>query len=49
MRDAVYGCVASKALQFGPFMKQVSQTNWYIDELQSEHSLYVDFIVKVTE
>lgn len=47
MRDAVYGCVASKSLQFGQFIKQVGQTDWNINELQSEHSNYVNVLVRV--
>jgi hypothetical protein len=46
MRHAAYGCVASRSLQFGQFIKQVSQTNWDIKELQCEHSSYVDTLVR---
>jgi hypothetical protein len=48
MREAVYGCVASHSLPFGHFIKQISQTNWDINELQSEHSPYVNIIVRVS-
>jgi hypothetical protein len=47
LRESIYGCVASRSLPFGQFIKQTSQTNWDINELQSEHSGYVNTLVLV--
>ncbi|KAI6222125.1 hypothetical protein M3Y95_00951200 [Aphelenchoides besseyi] len=46
LREAVYGCVASRVLSFPQISKQVSQVNWNINELNSEHSKYIDSLCK---
>lgn len=42
----MYGCVVSRALNYGQFIKQVGQVEWNVSELQSQHSEYVDKLVK---
>ncbi|KJH47327.1 hypothetical protein DICVIV_06576, partial [Dictyocaulus viviparus] len=46
MQYLVYGCVASRALDFSMIIAAVSNTRWDVSELQSHHSAYVDIIVK---
>ncbi|TKR68429.1 hypothetical protein L596_024418 [Steinernema carpocapsae] len=46
LRDCVYGAVASKSLKFREFIHLVSTTKWDVNELQSQHSAYVDFLLE---
>ncbi|VDK42415.1 unnamed protein product [Anisakis simplex] len=46
VRECVYGCVASRALNYSQMISAVSSTKWDINELQSQHSGYVDFILQ---
>lgn len=48
LRQCVYGCVAAKALDYGHIVNMVSATNWDIGELMSQHSRYVDLLLKVS-
>ncbi|KAK5980330.1 hypothetical protein GCK32_010245, partial [Trichostrongylus colubriformis] len=45
-RSLVYDCVASRALKYSVLIDAVSNTKWDVNELQSRHSNYVDFMVK---
>ncbi|KAL6728745.1 hypothetical protein Aduo_010484 [Ancylostoma duodenale] len=45
-RRLVFDCVASRALKLPVLIAAVSNTKWDINELQSHHSSYVDFLVK---
>lgn len=46
VRECVYGCVASRALNYPQLISAVSSTKWDIGELQSQHSAYVDFLLQ---
>ncbi|KAH7726604.1 Protein VESA-1 [Aphelenchoides avenae] len=46
LREAAYGCVATRALNYAHAIKLVSQVNWDINEIQSQHSPYVDFLFR---
>ncbi|KAK0417574.1 hypothetical protein QR680_013088 [Steinernema hermaphroditum] len=46
LRDCVYGAVASRALRFHDFVHLVATTHWDVNELQSQHSAYVDFLLE---
>ncbi|CAJ0600446.1 unnamed protein product [Cylicocyclus nassatus] len=45
-RLMVFDCVASRALKLPVLIAAVSNTKWDINELQTQHSNYVDFLVK---
>ena len=46
MRKLVYGCVGTKAVNFTYLQHAVSNdVNWAIEELLSQHSTYVDYLV----
>ncbi|VDO59071.1 unnamed protein product [Haemonchus placei] len=45
-RRLVYDCVASRALKYPVLIAAVSNTKWDVNELQSRHSNYVDFMIK---
>jgi hypothetical protein len=46
--EAAIGCVAAKALPYKSILKQIQQVDWNIGgEIPSQHSAYVDFIIKV--
>lgn len=49
LRDAAYGCVATRSLNYGQAIKMVSQVNWEISEIQSQHSPYIDFLFRVRQ
>ncbi|MFH4983574.1 hypothetical protein AB6A40_010283, partial [Gnathostoma spinigerum] len=46
VRRLVYGCVASRALNYPRIIALVSSTKWDIADLQSQHSQYVDVILE---
>ncbi|KAI6223637.1 Coiled-coil domain-containing protein [Aphelenchoides fujianensis] len=46
LREAAYGCAASRVLNSAQIVKQVGQTDWKIAELSSAHSQYVDVLCK---
>ncbi|KAI1728650.1 vacuolar-sorting protein 54, of GARP complex domain-containing protein [Ditylenchus destructor] len=45
LRTTSYGCVASKAIDYNYLIKQVIGVNWSVTELQSQHSVYVDYLI----
>ncbi|PIO75255.1 hypothetical protein TELCIR_02719 [Teladorsagia circumcincta] len=45
-RRLVYDSVASRVLKYPVLIAAVSNTKWDVNELQSRHSNYVDFMVK---
>lgn len=47
LRRAAYGCVASRVLDYTELMLKVISVNWEVSEIQTEHSDYVNIIVKV--
>jgi hypothetical protein len=47
LRQSAYGCVVSRAINYNQIAKLISQVNWEIGEIQSQHSAYVDFIYSV--
>lgn len=49
LRWSAYGCVATKVLNYSQFVKQVMQVNWDVSDLQSQHSIYVDSIISVSQ
>uniref|UniRef100_A0A183BXZ1 Vps54_N domain-containing protein n=1 Tax=Globodera pallida TaxID=36090 RepID=A0A183BXZ1_GLOPA len=44
--DASFGCVAAKVVAHPSILKQILATDWSTDEIQSQHSAYVDAVVK---
>ncbi|VDL81783.1 unnamed protein product, partial [Nippostrongylus brasiliensis] len=46
IRLLVYDCVASRALKYQVLIAAVSNTKFDINELQSRHSNYIDFLIK---
>ncbi|ETN80968.1 hypothetical protein NECAME_08817 [Necator americanus] len=47
-RCLVFDCVASRALKLPVLVTAVSNTKWDVNELQSRHSSYIDFLIKVS-
>ncbi|VDM73069.1 unnamed protein product, partial [Strongylus vulgaris] len=45
-RRLVFDCIASRALKLPVLIAAVSNTKWDINELQTQHSNYVDFLIK---
>lgn len=47
MRECIYGCAVSCLIDYDRFVNDIMTTKWDIDQLQSQHSIYVDNILKV--
>lgn len=47
MRECIYGCVARRLMDYDRLVADVATTKWDINELQSQHSVYVDNLLKV--
>ncbi|KHJ74986.1 hypothetical protein OESDEN_25398 [Oesophagostomum dentatum] len=45
-RLLVFDCIASRALKLPVLITAVSNTKWDVNELQTQHSSYVDFLIK---
>ncbi|KAE9556302.1 hypothetical protein FO519_000485 [Halicephalobus sp. NKZ332] len=45
IRKSSLGCIASRALDYSKCLKQITSTSFNLNELQDQHSLYVDTIV----
>ncbi|VDK76141.1 unnamed protein product [Onchocerca ochengi] len=46
MRECIYGCAVSCLIDYDRFVNDIMTTKWDIDQLQSQHSIYVDNILK---
>lgn len=44
---SIYSCVAVKAINYRQLIVRVSSTRWDLNELQSQHSAYVDSLLQV--
>lgn len=47
MREYIYGCAVSRLIDYDCFVNDIMRTRWDIDQLQSQHSTYVDNILVV--
>ncbi|VDK71144.1 unnamed protein product [Litomosoides sigmodontis] len=45
MRECIYGCAISRLIDYDCFVNDIMGTKWDIDQLQSQHSIYVDNIL----
>lgn len=46
VRKSSLGCIASKSVDYNKVLKQITSTNFNLNEIQDKHSTYVDSIVK---
>ncbi|CAG9540717.1 unnamed protein product [Cercopithifilaria johnstoni] len=46
MRECIYGCAVSRLIDYDWFVNDIMTTKWNIDQLQSQHSAYVDNILQ---
>ncbi|MCP9258907.1 hypothetical protein DINM_001377 [Dirofilaria immitis] len=46
MRECIYGCAVNCLIDYDRFVNDVATTKWDIDQLQSQHSIYVDYILQ---
>lgn len=47
LRKPIYAVVSSKALDFSGIAQQMDKVNWEVKELMSQHSSYVDVLLRV--
>ncbi|EFO24917.2 hypothetical protein LOAG_03569 [Loa loa] len=46
MRECIYACAISRLIDYDWFVNDIMTTKWDIDQLQSQHSSYVDNILQ---
>lgn len=47
LRKPIYAGVSSKAVDFTSIVSQMDKVNWEVKELMSQHSSYVDVLLRV--
>lgn len=44
----MYACISSRALDLRAMLSMMGRVNWEIKEVSSQHSQYVDLILRVS-